>query len=406
MPHSLNGGLGPDTPRNLLDKTFEKHFDKVEEYIAEHAGDDGEIENVGAKSWITRRQDAMKEITGWLNAKVKEEPTTQATTGGGNNNNDGPDMKAMVADCKTLPELNAGVHVEVFVRAANLKYDTHVKQKASLEPHFIKQIVMKLCSDFRASHNAHIQTTAITKWSEMREYLMTKHQSSTTAHQELRMVYDMRMEPNEELRNFAARLESKGNEKFCVIEAKYKRDNNGAELNAAALWQLLMGQTLIRNMQASPKYSEHYARVLVDLNGLYKVEELSKKADVLYEKEQRLDQTFHASKTDTPAPGAFSKMIDDKLNSFLSKMSTHSGSNQTQAPINNNNSGHPKKKTLAELVTDPARLAKIQEKRCFADERNEVCKKKTCHYKHINHKRTVHLSSADLNGRGPRQSPQ
>ena len=91
----------------------------------------------------------------------------------------------------------------------------------------------------------------------------------------------MQMEPNEELRNFASRLESRGNEKFCVIQAKYKRDNNGAELSVDALWQLLMGQTLIRNMQASPKYSEHYARVLVDLNGLYRVEELSKKADVL-----------------------------------------------------------------------------------------------------------------------------
>ena len=104
MPHSLNAGLGPDTPRNLLDKAFEKHLDGMAETFAEHANDDGEIENVNAKGWVTRRQDAMTEITGWLNAKVKEEPKPQTTTGGAYNA-DGPDMKAMVADCQSLPEL-------------------------------------------------------------------------------------------------------------------------------------------------------------------------------------------------------------------------------------------------------------------------------------------------------------
>ena len=173
-----------------------------------------------------------------------------------------------------------------------------------------------------------------------------------------------------------------------------------------ALWQLMMGQTLIRNMQASPKYSEHYARVLVDLNGLYKVEELSKKADVLYEKEQRLDNTFHVSSSpNSMSAGDVGKIMDDKLQSFLSKFNQPSKSNDNKAPLNNNAPNQPKGQTFAERMADPAKLAIMQEKPCFNDRDKGECKTKVCPYKHTNKPRPITLSKSDLNGRGLRQSP-
>ena len=327
MPNLL-AGLSASTPRSLLEAAWMKHNDSLQAKLVSAGEKELSPNDAG---WVTKWSQAMETISTWI-VQQNNNDTKPTTATGENRSNDGPDMKAMVADCKALPELNAAINVEVFVRAASLKFDTHVKKKKVLEPHFITQIVMKLCSEFRASHNAHIQSTPITTWVDMEKYLMSKHQSSTTAHQELRMVNDMQMQPHEELRNFAARLESKGSEKLCVIKAKYKRDNKDKELDVEALWQLFMGQTLINNMQASPKYSEHYARVLVDLNGLYRVEELSKKADVLYEKEQRLDHTFLTSPPSTAlSVGDVSKIMDDKFNTLLSKLDV------TENTTDNNN---------------------------------------------------------------------
>lgn len=376
-------GFSEQTPLSLMETKFAELSTKIAGKYEEVA--DGQDLAPGAKTWVTRWSNGMDQLTTWITAKSQQPSTPKLGVSAGSSGGGDSKLKAMWNDFAKLPELNQTVNVEVFTRRATTIYNTHVKTNKALEAQFIVGCEQRLCTEFRVTYQAHCETVTISSWDKMAEYLLDKHQSSSTVFQEVGRAMEQKLDSKEQLRDIAARVSNYGNERLTVIKAKYKRDNK-TEMNVDNLWELLMCQVLCKEMQASTRYARHYAHIAPDMDGVYTVESLTRKADYLVEREVNIDalepRTFIGA-TKSQLNTTIDKLVEDRVRTYMGKRSAPSHSSQ---PGQSSSSGTKakKRKTIEERMQDPEWLANAKKQECHAEAKYGVCKRPVCPYIHQN----------------------
>ena len=340
---------------------------------------DGTPEGTNA-SWVTRWAAAMDQLSIWINDK---EPVAIPQKQGQSDAGDtlGSKAKMMTADVNNMPELTPALNVEIFVRRMDTVHTSHCVKNVRLEPSFILNVETKMCNEFRTTFQEHCAQAAITTWAQMRTYLLDAHQSTSTVFQELHNATKMRIKDGQQLRDFVARVNTNGHERLTIIKARFKKDND-KEITADALFELMLGQSVLQAMQESPDYQRHYHHIAPDLDQCYTLEKLIKKADRLMEREVNLGtastSTFFGQQGNVNELTAQVADYQDQLADLQGQMQclladqspdmgrpsvrNQGAAAQNQSPPNKfNNKG---RKSFRELLRDPGFVKKMKTKNC------------------------------------------
>ena len=361
-------GFSENTPVERLNAKFDTLATKVNEKIFETEGElTGDDEG-----WVTRWSTAMVKLSEWINKKQsttvvqQQSPTIKTEDAGANS-------KLMSLDIKQMATLTPSLNVEVFVRQMDTVFTSHVEKNMKLESTFILNIETKLCNDFRTTYQEHCKGTPITSWAEMRVYLLDRHQSTSTCFQELHLASSPRIKENQELRDFVAQVTTNGKERLTVIKARYKKDNDNKEITVDDLFELFLGQTVLRAMQESPKHQRHYHHIAPDLDQCYTLDKLAKKADRLLEREVNLGtssatqlETFHIDSTHASMANELSRLQGQIAQLTLLAQQGQSDKPAQQQPnqLSGTEPPHKKWRPFNELVKDPDWLQIMAGKDC------------------------------------------
>ena len=363
-------GFTADSPLDKLSDKFDLLASKIDAKIAET---NGEPEGTN-QTWITRWSNALIKLSGWIKAKqasttTSTESTKSKVTGESNFNK----SKLMTADVNSQPTLSPALNVEVFVRHMDTVYTSHVANQKSLESTFCLNVETKLCSDYRTTYQEHCAGTLIEDWTSMRSYLLDRHQSTSTCFQELHNATSPRIKQGQELRDFVAHVATNGKERLTVIKARYKKDND-KDITVDALFELMLGQTVLKAMQESPSHQRHYHHIAPDLDQCYELDKLAKKADRLMEREVNLGAT-NGTTTETFMTGVSQPSVANEISRLQGQVQAllagqrqgqqqSPGQSSQQSGRQQKQTSEYKKKSFKELLKDPEWCKKMSSKDC------------------------------------------
>ena len=355
----------------------------------ESAAIEAEVElTAGAKGVITRWKNKLKEFEEEL-AKLDEPkpvvppittPPPVTDTQGQSRLRDF--LQQMSRDVLAQPVLNPALDVAVFVRRMGVVHHSHCTDHPNLEADFVRMVEQMLCPDYRHSYQANNMKKPIKTWTAMEAYLLATHKSNSTVFQELGQLDKLTLGRDEYLRDFSARVRAVGGDVSVVIKSKFK-DMQKRDMNVDDLFEILMSDCMIKQMQAHPVYQTHFDSIVKDLDTTFKVEEVAGKASLYADRQVKPQIPIVSS-----APQAYVAMspTDDRITQLEKTLKSFAAKLDKQNDESSSSSNNQKRpwKPLRELIKDPDFVKNAKTKQCKIEEKHGNCDRTefVCPFKH------------------------
>ena len=202
----------------------------------------------------------------------------------------------------------------------------------------------------------------------------------------------MPMRHNESVREFSARVKQIGDEAQTVIIAKFKEQTT-EDLTVGGLFELMMCDSVIRQMQAHPKLRHDYNTIVNDIDDCVTLETLGHKASKISDRQVTVDltadpRTFLTQKQVTPDPMVEVCKQINVLQKQYSLMAKHFDPKVKQVDGAKSDSKPDKRKTIKEKMSDPEWCLKVADYECHKFRDNKKCERPICPFKPCN-KRTT-----------------
>lgn len=290
----------------------------------------------------------------------------------------------MSRDVLAQPVLNPALDVAVFVRRMGVVHHSHCTDHPNLEADFVRMVEQMLCPDYRHSYQANNMEKPIKTWTAMEAYLLATHKSNSTVFQELGQLDKLTMGRDEYLRDFSARVRAVGGDVSVVMKSKFK-DMQKRDMNVDDLFEILMSDCMIKQMQAHPVYQTHFDSIVKDLDTTFKVEEVAGKASLYADRQVKphipiVSTAPQAYAATTPADDRIAQ-LEKTLQSFAAKLDNHNSQKPQSGSKKHKRRSH---KPLTELIKDPEFVKKAKTMPCRREEIHGSCDRTdlVCPFKH------------------------
>ena len=383
----------------LFHATIKDCEDKLEEKLAAVDYDESKLKS-GIKSAVTRWRNKIDEVKQEITDSKAEieklralktenvESSSQSQTGGGGQVSKA--VKNLTRDIEAQPKFSPSMDVSIFVRTMTMVWNTHCKNNKGIESDFVNLCEGRIDQIYRIPMQRHIDTNgAFSTWKEMKDYLVTTHRSCTTLFQELAKL-NLPRRRNEAVREYAVRLKQVGDEAFTIIASKFKQ-TAGEEMKVPDLFELMLCDSLVRQMQADSNLREDYNQIVQHVDDCVTLSSLAQKASVISDRKVSTDVNPEAYMTSKVKESKQVDPVMEKLSAMEKKM-TLLGVNLTKGneqkpklpkdskPIKKYNNSYSKWKPSAEWIKSK------ENEPCHNFAETRTCDRPVCHFHPCNKK--------------------
>ena len=233
---------------------------------------------------ITAAQAMIAELDTMIKGKEKPEQSTSASSAVDKTLD--KDIRDRVA---RIPEFGPASDVSVFVRECRVIYNALVKDQGDqVELEFCRKLKLRLCSSYLEELDR--QKTAVVKFDDFTEYMDAHHMSKKSAYQYMATISELEKRPDENIKDFALKVEAEVDRVATVIQAKFVKakaaakvkleqsQDTATEMTAKDVFTLLAGSVVLAEVKKS---TATYNAIINDLDACWSGREIALKAQAV-----------------------------------------------------------------------------------------------------------------------------